>query len=43
MAYSALAQSATPISPTVQPAASYIASPAIGLVHTQPIYSNPYR
>ena len=38
MAYSALAQSATPISPTIQPtanlAASYAASPAMGLAHT---------
>ena len=46
-ANSAPVQTTTPTAPTIQPAvnpaASHTASPATGLVHTQPIYSNPCR
>ena len=44
--HSALVRSATPIAPTVQPAAnlaaSRAASPTMGPVNARPIYSNPY-
>jgi len=46
MGRSALVRSATPIALAIQPAAnlaaSYIASPTIGLANARPIYSNPY-
>jgi len=46
MARNALARLITPAVPPIQPAAnlvaSRVASPAIGLANTQPIYSNPY-
>jgi len=46
MVRNAPAQLVTPIAPPIQPAAnlaaSYAASPTIGLANTRPIYSNPY-
>ena len=47
MGRNALVRSATPVVLTVPPAvnlvASYIASPAVTLVYTWPLYSDPYR
>ena len=46
-ANSAPIQATTPtvltIQPAINPATSYTASPATGLIHTQPTYSNSYR
>ena len=47
IANSAPIRAITPIALTIRPtinlAASYAASPTIGLVYARPIYSNPYR
>ena len=47
MGRSALVRSVTSIAPTIPPAvnliASCIASTAVTLVYTWPLYSNPYR
>jgi len=47
MGRNALVRSATPIAPTIPPTvnlvASYTASPAVTLVYTWPLYSDPYK